>query len=159
MVGKLEKVMVCSPATAGWNRPERVAAWRELGFHHAPDFALAQSQHEVLYRELENAAAEVLELPPAHELSLDAVYTHDASLTTDFGLIVMRPGKANRVPEGQNHAGSPVGQANPSPDRQWSGHSHARDDHCAGHNRGRRYRLARSNDSLDRPRISHKQRG
>jgi len=114
MVGKLEKVMVCSPATAGWNRPERVAAWRELGFHHAPDFALAQSQHEVLYRELENAAAEVLELPPAHELSLDAVYTHDASLTTDFGLIVMRPGKANRVPEGQHHAGFASGLGIPT---------------------------------------------
>ena len=42
-------------------------------------------------------------LPPAPELSLDAVYAHDASLATDFGLIVMRPGKANRVAEGRNH--------------------------------------------------------
>jgi N-dimethylarginine dimethylaminohydrolase len=104
MVGKLKKVMVCSPASAGWNQPERVATWRELGFHHSPDFALAQAQHELLCRELQNAGAEVVELPPAQELSLDAVYTHDASLATDFGLIVMRPGKANRVPEGQPHA-------------------------------------------------------
>jgi N-dimethylarginine dimethylaminohydrolase len=44
-----------------------------------------------------------VELEPAKDFSLDAVYAHDASLATDFGLIVMRPGKANRVIEGGHH--------------------------------------------------------
>ncbi len=104
MVGALERVLVCSPRTAGWNQPERAARWQDLGFHHAPDFAKAQSQHEALCRELKAAGAEIVELPPAPNLSLDAVYTHDASLPTDFGLIVMRPGKPNRVAEGPHHA-------------------------------------------------------
>jgi N-dimethylarginine dimethylaminohydrolase len=103
MVGKLQRVLVCSPRTAGWNQPERLARWRELGFHHAPDFATAHSQHEALCHELETAGAEIIEAPPALDLSLDAVYTHDASLATDFGLIVMRPGKTNRIAEGRNH--------------------------------------------------------
>ncbi len=103
MVGALERVIVCSPRTAGWNRREYAARWRDLGFHHAPDFEMAQAQHNALCRELEAAGAEVIELTPALDLSLDAVYTHDASLPTDFGLIVMRPGKANRVSEGQHH--------------------------------------------------------
>jgi N-dimethylarginine dimethylaminohydrolase len=103
MVGALQRVLVCSPRLAGWNQPEHAARWRDLGFHHAPDFAAAQSQHDALCRELEAAGAEVIEAPPAPDLSLDAVYTHDASLATDFGLIVMRPGKANRVAEGRNH--------------------------------------------------------
>jgi N-dimethylarginine dimethylaminohydrolase len=103
MVGALQRVLVCSPRTAGWNQPERLARWRDLGFHHAPDFATAQSQHEAMCRELESAGAEVIELPSSSDLSLDAVYTHDASLATDFGLILMRPGKANRVAEGQHH--------------------------------------------------------
>ena len=103
MVGRLRRVLVCSPRMAGWNQPERVARWRDLGFHRPPDFAQAQSQHESLCRELEAAGAEVLDLPPAPDLSLDAVYAHDASLATDFGLIVMRLGKANRVTEGQHH--------------------------------------------------------
>jgi N-dimethylarginine dimethylaminohydrolase len=102
MVGSLQRVLVCSPRTAGWNQPERVARWRDLGFHHAPDFSTAQRQHETLCRELTAAGAEILELAPAPELSLDAAYTHDASLATDFGLIVMRPGKPNRVFEGQH---------------------------------------------------------
>jgi N-dimethylarginine dimethylaminohydrolase len=103
MVGALKRVLVCSPRTACWHKPERAARWRELGFVHSPNFEKAQSQHEVLCRELQIAGAEVEEMPPAMELSLDAVYAHDASLPTDFGLILMRPGKANRVPEGKHH--------------------------------------------------------
>jgi N-dimethylarginine dimethylaminohydrolase len=103
MVGKLERVLVCSPRTAGWNRREYAARWSGLGFHHPPDFEQAQAQHDALCRELEAAGAEVIELAPALDLSLDVVYTHDASLPTDFGLIVMRPGKPNRVAEGSHH--------------------------------------------------------
>ena len=102
MVGELLRVLVCSPRRAGWDRTERVARWRELGFLHAPDFAIAQAQHETLCRELAQAGAEVVELPPADGLTLDAVYAHDASLPTDFGLIVMRTGKTNRIGEGQH---------------------------------------------------------
>src|ERR1700691_3341005 len=100
MVGTLGRVMVCSPSAAGWNRPEGAARWQELGFQPAPDFARAQSQHEALCRELEAAGAEVIEMPDAPNLSLDAAYAHDASLATDHGLIVMRPSKLNRVDEG-----------------------------------------------------------
>ena len=55
-------------------------------------------------RQLEAAGAEVVEAPPAVDLSLDAVYAHDALLPTDFGLIVMHPGKPNRVSEGKHQA-------------------------------------------------------
>jgi N-dimethylarginine dimethylaminohydrolase len=56
-----------------------------------------------LCRELKEAKAEVVEMPAALDLTLDAVYTHDASLATDYGLILMRPGKVNRVPEAARH--------------------------------------------------------
>ena len=102
MVGALDRVLVCSPRSAGWDR--HPAHWRELSFHHAPDFAVAQSQHDSLCRELRTAGAEVIDLPSSPDLSLDAVYTHDSSLSTDFGLIVMRPGKPNRLAEGPHHA-------------------------------------------------------
>jgi len=59
--------------------------------------------------QLTTAGAELIELPASAELSLDAAYAHDASLATDFGLILMRPGKANRVAEAQHH-GSFSGQ-------------------------------------------------
>lgn len=100
MVGPLKRVLVCSPRSAGWNQSDRIARWQELGFGHSPDFAKAQAQHQALCAELNAIGAEILEFPSSDDFSLDAAYAHDASLATDFGLILMRPGKANRVPEG-----------------------------------------------------------
>jgi N-dimethylarginine dimethylaminohydrolase len=114
MTGELLRVMVCPPGNAGWgdpgwsdpglHDPKKTAAWRELGFRHAPDCAEAQRQHEALCRLLSEAAAEVLTLPADDSLTLDAVYVHDASLATDYGLALMNPGKKNRVSEPQAHA-------------------------------------------------------
>jgi N-dimethylarginine dimethylaminohydrolase len=104
MTGNLLRVMVCPPRHAGWDRTERAARWRDLGFQHAPAFPVAESQHNALCRLLEDAGAEVLCLSPSDSLSLDAVYTHDASLPTDQGLILMNPGKSSRIAEAQAHA-------------------------------------------------------
>jgi N-dimethylarginine dimethylaminohydrolase len=103
MTGELLRVMVCQPGDAGWN-DGRKAAWRELGFRHAPDFAVARAQHEVLCRLLSECGAEVVSLPAAESLTLDAAYAHDSSLATDYGLLLMNPGKKNRVPEAKEHA-------------------------------------------------------
>jgi N-dimethylarginine dimethylaminohydrolase len=104
MTGELLRVMVCPPENAGWDDPGRVAAWRELGFQRAPDFEAAQKQHEILRGLLNQSGAEVVHLPAVESLSLDAVYAHDASLTTDFGMVLMNPGKKTRAPEAQAHA-------------------------------------------------------
>ena len=63
-----------------------------------------QSQHEVLCRLLRESGAEVVYLPATESLTLDAVYAHDASLATDCGLVLMNPGKTNRVAEARAHA-------------------------------------------------------
>jgi N-dimethylarginine dimethylaminohydrolase len=47
--------------------------------------------------------AEVFGLPGSSDLTLDAVYAHDSSLPTDFGIILMNPGKKSRVPEAARH--------------------------------------------------------
>jgi N-dimethylarginine dimethylaminohydrolase len=104
MTDELLRVMVCPPGNAGWNVSGKASAWRELGFRHAPDFPAAQTQHAVLCRLLSECGAEVVCLPPTESLTLDAVYAHDASLATDYGLILMNPGKNSRVPEARAHA-------------------------------------------------------
>ncbi len=104
MTGELLRVMVCPPENAGWDDAQKIAAWRELGFQHAPDFAAAQTQHATLCRLLRESGAEVVTLPATESLTLDAVYAHDASLATDYGLVLMNPGKKNRAAEAQAHA-------------------------------------------------------
>ena len=104
MTGELLRVMVCPPGNAGWNDSGKAGAWLELGFRHAPDFAAAQTQHEILCGLLLEVRAEVVTLPSTESLTLDAVYAHDASLATDYGLVLMNPGKKNRVAEARAHA-------------------------------------------------------
>jgi N-dimethylarginine dimethylaminohydrolase len=104
MTGDLLRVMVCPPENAGWNDSKKAVAWQDLGFQHAPDFAVARSQHEVLCRLLSESGAEVVSLPATESLTLDSAYVHDASLATDYGLVLMNPGKRNRVAEAQAHA-------------------------------------------------------
>jgi len=99
MVGVLKRVLLCSPVEAGWHKPECVSRWQELGFQHPIDVRQAGAQHAALCRRLEKADVEIFSLPASADLSLDAVYAHDACLPTDFGIIVLRPGKANRVAE------------------------------------------------------------
>jgi N-dimethylarginine dimethylaminohydrolase len=103
MVGMLRSVMVCPPQTAGWNCAERVALSRELGFPRPPNFELALQQHRAVCDILKSGGAEVFELPISSDLTLDAVYAHDSSLPTDFGIILMNPGKKNRVSEAVRH--------------------------------------------------------
>src|ERR1700681_2219356 len=102
MTGDLLRVMVCPPGNAGWNNPA-AGSWRGLGFQHAPDFAVAREQHEFLCRLLRESGAELISLPAAESLTLDAVYAHDASLATDYGLVLMNPGKRSRGTEAQTH--------------------------------------------------------
>lgn len=104
MTGNMLRVLVCPPRNAGWDRAETAASWRDLGFHHPPDFAAAQSEHDALCRLLGEAGAEIVLLPASGALTLDAVYTHDASLPTDHGLILMNPAKPNRIAEARAHA-------------------------------------------------------
>ena len=103
MVGPLRRVLVCSPHSAGWDTPGQSSEWQKLGFLRRPDFGTAQAQHHELCRQLQEVA-EVVQLPPASALSLDAVYAHDSSLPTDYGVVIMNPGKTNRRPEARRQA-------------------------------------------------------
>jgi len=102
LVGELKRVLVCSPEAAGW-ADDRVNRWQELGFLHPPNVVIAQTQHEEFCRQLAATGADVQHLPESPELTLDAAYTHDASFSTDHGLIAMHPGKKNRVAEARRH--------------------------------------------------------
>jgi N-dimethylarginine dimethylaminohydrolase len=104
MTGDLLQALVCPPSSAGWDRPLIAGAWRELGFHAPPNFDIAREQHDSFCYILSEARVEVVCLPLADSLTLDAVYVNDSSLMTDEGLILMHPGKVTRRAEANSHA-------------------------------------------------------
>lgn len=104
MTGRLERVLVCTPAVAGWDDRSRSNAWRDLGFLRPPDGESANLQHRRMSSRLADAGVEIVELTAVgNDLSVDAVYTHDASLVTRWGGLILRPAKQNREIEGAAH--------------------------------------------------------
>ena len=106
MAGVLRRVMICPPNAVGWGDAESASRWRELSYYREPDATTAEAQHAELRRELVAAGAEVVLLPvgePDTDVSLDAVYVHDASIVTDFGALGMHMGKPARRGEPALH--------------------------------------------------------
>ena len=104
MTGRLRRVLLCAPDVAGWSEPQASSRWAELGYRRAPSGAVARAQHDRMRRHLEDAGAEIVWLPAAQGVSLDAVYAHDASFMTDHGAVLMRMGKPARASEPGRHA-------------------------------------------------------
>ncbi len=103
MVAPLKKVLLCTPASAGWGSPAQNEHWKELGFLHEPNLRAAEREHGRLRQVLEWAGCEVRYLAETEGLTLDAVYTHDASFVTDFGAVCLRMGKSARAAEPEAH--------------------------------------------------------
>jgi N-dimethylarginine dimethylaminohydrolase len=94
MVAPLRRVLVRAPeATA-------LAEWRACGWRAEPEPAEAEREHEAFRALLARLGAEVVLARPGAGRNADAVYVCDAGWTTKDGLVILRPGKANRREEG-----------------------------------------------------------
>lgn len=102
MCGRLVRALLIGPEAVGWKAG---ASWRELGYLHPPEEALAVRQHERIRALLLERGVDIVEPDePLRGLSPDAVYCHDASFPSGRGMILMRMGKENRSGEPAAHA-------------------------------------------------------
>jgi len=94
MAGTLQRVLMRSAASA--MRHAKASEW-----HYGPGFDphKAAAQHEVLARLVASSGAEIEWLTDADDGLADSVFTHDPSLMTDHGAIILAMGKALRRPE------------------------------------------------------------
>jgi len=104
MTARLRRALVCTPEDAGWAKPELAGEWRALGYEAAPSASAAAEEHALLRRALADAGVEVVGLGASPRHHLDAVYTHDPSIVTDAGAVILRMGKSARAPEPGTHA-------------------------------------------------------
>jgi dimethylargininase len=74
-------------------------------WHYGPTFdgARAVAQYGEFARLVERSGAEILWIEDEGDGLADSMFTHDPSLMTDKGAIILRMGKALRVPEGKLH--------------------------------------------------------
>ncbi|MFK0686960.1 dimethylarginine dimethylaminohydrolase family protein [Mesorhizobium sp. IMUNJ 23033] len=98
MAGQLERVLMRSAASA--MRHARASEW-----HYGPGFdpQKAAAQHEALTRLVAGSGAEIEWLTDTDDGLADSVFTHDPSLMTDHGAIILAMGKALRRDEPALH--------------------------------------------------------
>jgi dimethylargininase len=94
MVAPLRRVLVRAPEAAA------LAQWQACGWRAAPDPLEAEREHAAFRTLLAELGAEVVVARGSAGLNADAVYVCDAGWMTNDGLLILRPGKANRRGEG-----------------------------------------------------------
>jgi N-dimethylarginine dimethylaminohydrolase len=97
--GRLKQVVVRRPADCFVSDSKLDAEWQDLGFHARPDLANSIREFSAVEAALLAAGAEVIALPAAEGLTLDALYTHDSLLVTPRGLVEPHMGKPQRRAE------------------------------------------------------------
>ncbi len=99
MTATLRSVLVRRPAP-----PTGDNDWRDFGYLHPIDHALAERQHTAFREILAGAGVDVVAEGPDEPGHLDAIFAHDPSFMTDRGAVLLRMGKELRRDETLFHA-------------------------------------------------------
>ena len=100
---KLESVLI-KPVLAAFISEKHIAEqWQQLNYLDKPGLDSAIKEYNEFESILKKEGSEVCYLPESKNLSMDSVYCRDASIATDFGMILCNMGKSDRAlePEAQ----------------------------------------------------------
>jgi N-dimethylarginine dimethylaminohydrolase len=73
--------------------------WQKLNYLNVPDFMGSINEYDNFENLLRTRVPEVISFPEASSVTMDSIYCRDASIATDFGMIICQMGKEARKPE------------------------------------------------------------
>ncbi len=79
------------------------AQWKILNYTAKPELEEAISEYKSFVSHLSRKNVDIHFLPGNQELGLDALYCRDASISTDYGMIICNMGKSQRSTEPEAH--------------------------------------------------------
>lgn len=97
--GKIARVLVKPVSSAFFSQAKVDAEWRKLNFLSKPNLSKASGEYLAFLSFLTSKGAQLAELPSSADLSIDSIYCRDASIATDYGMIICRMGKQARSGE------------------------------------------------------------
>jgi N-dimethylarginine dimethylaminohydrolase len=98
-VGRLTRVAVKHPRDAFVSDEAIAAQWKPLNFAAAPVLTRAAEEFDAFVQVLRGSGAQIDCLPADERTNLDSIYTRDASVICDRGVILGRMGKRLRREE------------------------------------------------------------
>jgi len=93
---KLESVLIKPVANAFVSDALLKNQWRSLHFLKQPDYKTSLKEYADFEMILQGQGIEIKYLPLQEKLSIDSIYCRDASVATDFGMVICNMGKADR---------------------------------------------------------------
>ena len=97
--GTLHSVFLKRPQEAMVDNARIGRTWKELNFLGPPNLEQAKAEFGTFESLLRISPTEIRYLPVDGEVTMDSMYCRDASLATDFGMILCNMGKLARKPE------------------------------------------------------------
>jgi N-dimethylarginine dimethylaminohydrolase len=97
--GKIKLVFIKKAENAFINDQKIGSEWQSLNFLSKPNLQSATQEYSTFENLLKKDGAEVSHFPESGNLTLDSIYCRDASIATDFGMIICNMGKPAREHE------------------------------------------------------------
>jgi N-dimethylarginine dimethylaminohydrolase len=77
--------------------------WKALNYLSRPDFDSALEEYKTFQEYFLNNKIETYDFPFDENVQIDSIYCRDASIATNFGIIICNMGKGGRINEPQSH--------------------------------------------------------
>lgn len=100
---KLVSVFIKPAKKAFVSDDELTTQWQELNYLSRPDFDNALQEYKMFQSYFGNENVEIHTFPYDEHVKIDSIYCRDASIATDFGMIICNMGKGGRINEPQSH--------------------------------------------------------
>ena len=100
---KLQSVFIKPVKHAFVSDTELTAQWQELNYLSRPDFRNALQEYKIFQAYFADKNIDTHVFPFNAHVKIDSMYCRDASIATDFGMIICNMGKGGRINEPQSH--------------------------------------------------------
>ena len=100
---KLQSVYIKPVKYAFVSDDQLIAQWEELNYLSRPDFNGSLEEYQKFQAYFGNKKIETNTFPFDENVKIDSIYCRDASIVTDFGMIICNMGKGGRINEPQSH--------------------------------------------------------
>jgi len=100
---KLQKVFIKPALNAFVSQSHVNHQWKDLNYLEQPDFDVAIEEYQSFENFLTDFGVEIDCFPEDKAITIDSMYCRDASIATDFGMILCNMGKAGRTNEPASH--------------------------------------------------------
>lgn len=100
---KIESIFIKPVEHAFVSERQLREQWLGLNYLSQPDFDISLAEYAVFEESISNKGVRKHHFPFDEKLTLDAIYCRDASIATDFGVIICNMGKSGRINEPESH--------------------------------------------------------